>query len=467
MSIIELKYSEPYLIEQKLLQMDIQETELFSLRNFVKQVLSSLYSGKNISFAILDCEKQVTRERFSDLSLTHKYIVIVKADYKLHKLKKAFRKDITFFNENDNLSVAYWCDGDELNSSFLPDNDPKQDSIPIIPAFLHSFVDSITIPDWLDSCIFDDLDAKYAPNYIRFEYNLNLLKEEVKTYLGTYFPRSYSESFCIFDNLLSNAKYNNFMQQKSEISILDFGCGTGGEIIGLLTVLNKYLPNLKNVKVLAIDGNHDALRYSNIIIEQFKSQCSFSIIYDVGPISIKDCNDVEILDEIVQNKFDYIISFKAICELISKQRIKENAYKYVAEILAPKLTFNGIMILLDVTVKNDEIGTYYPIYMNQGLRTFVNDSKIFKTLIPLSCFLYENSCNQQCFTQRTFKVSHSRKINDISKVSYRVFGRNDFIESIAPKHLNGKLITQIKKGENIYCPYSDGTTKINAYNINN
>ena len=197
---------------------------------------------------------------------------------------------------------------------------------------------STILPEWLDNFIFDELGANYAPDYVRYEFNLDLTKEEVKTYLGTYFPRSYTESYCIFDNLFSNPKYYSVMQQKSEISILDFGSGTGGEIIGLLTILSKYLPDLEVITVLAVDGNHDALRYSTKIIEQFKLHCSIPINYTVGPVSIGDCSDVEILDEIVQNSFDFILSFKAICELISKQRITGNAYQYVADILSPKLT---------------------------------------------------------------------------------------------------------------------------------
>ena len=51
------------------------------------------------------------------------------------------------------------------------------------------------LPAWLDSFIFEELGANYAPDYVRYEYNLNLSKEEVKTYLGTYFPRSYRNNF--------------------------------------------------------------------------------------------------------------------------------------------------------------------------------------------------------------------------------------------------------------------------------
>lgn len=332
----------------------------------------------------------------------------------------------------------------------------------------NSFINSTILPDWLDSYIFKELGGIYSPDYIRYEYNLDLSKEEVKTYLGTYFPRSYAESFCIFDNLFSNDNYFSEIRQKRNFSILDFGCGTGGEIIGLLMALTKYHPDLENVNILALDGNHYALRQLESIIEQFKLHNSYSINLIVGPIAVSDSSDIELMRDVIQGSFDYILSFKAVCELISKKRIIENAYKYIAEILASKLTEKGIMIILDVTVKNPLIGTFYPIYMNNGLREFVKKSNnTFKTLIPLSCYRYEKVCTHECFSQRLFKITHSRKNNDLSKVSYRILGRKDFVELIMPKTLTGELIIQVKNGEEIYCPFSKGVRSLSSFDINN
>lgn len=333
---------------------------------------------------------------------------------------------------------------------------------------ISSFIDSTNLPSWLDSYLFNELGAVYSPDYVRYEYNLDLSKEEVKTYLGTYFPRSYGESFCIFDNLLSNENYLSEIQQKKEFSILDFGCGTGGEIVGLLMILAKYHPQLENIKILALDGNHHALRRLESIIEKLQPHCSYSINLNVGPIAISDNSDIELMKDLIQGSFDYILSFKAICELVSKKRILGNAYKYIAEILASKLAEKGIMVILDVTVKNLSIGTFFPIYMNNGLREFVKTSNnSYKTLIPLSCSTHDGLCTQECFSQRLFRISHSRKNDDISKVSYRIIGRKDFVEFVVPKHLNGELIIQVKNGESICCSLSNGTKKLSSYDVNN
>ena len=109
---------------------------------------------------------------------------------------------------------------------------------------------------------------------------------------------------------------------------------------------------------------------------------------------------------------------------------------------------------------------YYPIYMNQGLRHFLTDSEMFMTLIPLPCHKFEETCTKLCFTQRIFNVTHSRKANDISKVSYRIMGQKDFIQSIIPEFADGKFIIQKKNGINSYCPYSVGNKEINSFDIN-
>ena len=53
------------------------------------------------------------------------------------------------------------------------------------------------LPLWLDNLIFNELKAKYCP---RNSDMTNIDDDKAKTlnYLGTYFPRSYAESYCIF-----------------------------------------------------------------------------------------------------------------------------------------------------------------------------------------------------------------------------------------------------------------------------
>ena len=89
---------------------------------------------------------------------------------------------------------------------------------------------NITLPQWLDALLFDELGAKYCPSNADMTV-IDWDKHDVLNYLGTYFPRSYTESYCIFSQYLSS---NPALCQQSTIRLFDFGCGTGGEIIGFL-----------------------------------------------------------------------------------------------------------------------------------------------------------------------------------------------------------------------------------------
>lgn len=81
----------------------------------------------------------------------------------------------------------------------------------------------IVLPQWLDELIFNEMDAKYH------RYNSDMVviewdKSDILNYLGTYFPRSYAESYCIFSNYFSK---NQDLKNKENLSIFDFGCGMG------------------------------------------------------------------------------------------------------------------------------------------------------------------------------------------------------------------------------------------------
>ena len=54
------------------------------------------------------------------------------------------------------------------------------------------------------------------------------------------------------------------------ITIFDFGCGTGGELIGLMTAMAKY--NIKYFDVVAYDGNAESMKTFQRIVSQFESK---------------------------------------------------------------------------------------------------------------------------------------------------------------------------------------------------
>ena len=108
-----------------------------------------------------------------------------------------------------------------------------------------------------------------------------MTEDENLKYLGTYFPRSYTESFCIFDNIFQNKNYLNFLIEKQSLNILSVGCGTGGDLIGLLAVIEKYCNTNVTLNIWAIDGNKNALDILTQIVEMFKTTTSKKINLNV------------------------------------------------------------------------------------------------------------------------------------------------------------------------------------------
>jgi hypothetical protein len=60
---------------------------------------------------------------------------------------------------------------------------------------------SVQLPIWLDEIIYNEFGAVYEPRPQDVEYNPDQQFEFVQLYLGTYFPRSYAEAYCIMSRL--------------------------------------------------------------------------------------------------------------------------------------------------------------------------------------------------------------------------------------------------------------------------
>lgn len=256
------------------------------------------------------------------------------------------------------------------------------------------------LPAWIDSYIFNTLDA----NYCKSNSDMTVIdwdKKMIQNYLGTYFPRSYVEARSIFTKEILQG-----LSKKRELSILDFGCGTGGEIIGLLSNIEHFLPNVEEVTITAIDGNHDALRVFEKVLSEYKKRSRLKIYLRVAPIKIIDFYDLTVLDEIITDKFDLIISFKAICEFVTKSRFEEhNPYGHIIKTFLPRLNQEGMMVLVDVTSCNKVSKEWIPKMMDVGLS-------------EVSCTLLSKN---EGYNQ-SFCLSHSgtNGMSDVSKVCWRI-----------------------------------------------
>lgn len=227
-------------------------------------------------------------------------------------------------------------------------------------------------------------------------------KSDMLNYLGTYFPRSFTEAYCLFSDFLNIFKER--YRQMSELSLLDFGSGTGGEIIGLLLALNEHFPNIKTVRITPIDGNDHALRLFDKVIKETQKHVNVELISKTSPVFIEDFYDLSTLNHVLKDKYDIILSFKAICEFVTKQQFENrNAYEHIVDFLMPNLTDSGLLLLVDVTSFNGVSKEWLPKMLDKGLMNVK------------SCTIRKNEGYSQ-----TFQVSHSQRVNDCSKIAWRL-----------------------------------------------
>ena len=259
---------------------------------------------------------------------------------------------------------------------------------------------SVRLPGWMDSFIFDKLGGRYLKSNADMTV-IDWNREKILNYLGTYFPRSYTESYCIFKQILTDT---SLLKGRKELSRLDFGCGTGGEVFGFASAIAECRHEIESIRVKAIDGNQFALNRFDDIREEFNKHHTLRIRSNPSAIHIEDFYDLSILDSILGDKYDVIVSFKAVCEFVTKQQFEEkNAYEHLSKFMIPRLSEKGIMLLVDVTTKNDVSQEWLPDMMDRGLSA------------AGAAVIARNRGHNETFT-----VSHSRQHLDTSKIAWRL-----------------------------------------------
>lgn len=405
--------------------------------NLIKHV-KMIFKTLNIEseFFVYDCLHDELPQSMVNIIHTKRYLIISFAIEYLNKIISFIGKEIKVCND-----YLYWYEGEDIinNSAF---EDDKLTKVSCEIDNIKYLKTNTILPSWLDDYIFKILNAKYAPNHEKFNYNLDLTKEDVDKYLGTYFPRSYCESFCIFDNLFGNETFLKlFNDTNKDINILVVGCGTGGELIGLLTIIGKYCSCKRNINIVAIDGNKESINVLKKVLYKYEQVKSINISLTTIEYTFDDIISFNVNTLGTNTLFDFILCSKMICEIISIGKgLNDNAYyDYVCKFL-PMLNDNGVFYLLDVTTKQNH-STYNPILMNSQIRNAIKTMSDFAILSPLPCAIFSMVCNKECFYQKIFTITHSQAINDKSKVAYKLIASKKLIELLGvDKHENNRYL---------------------------
>ena len=340
------------------------------MKNALTQHIRQVFEALKIhaEYTVFNSTKDNLPEWLRCTELTHEFVVCCEATVDKDRLQDFIHKKISILENH-----YYWFEGEILESNNYSSEIDNTHSI----QSKEKLKTTTRLSSWLDNFIFNALHAEYAPDYQKFDYNLILQHEDNLKYLGTYFPRSYAETFCIFDNIFSNEIVKSKYATVKEVSILSVGCGTGGDIIGLLTIINKHFASIKKVEVVAVDGNNDALNILSQIIQQLKHQFHKEVILSTKQVVFEEIKTIETMPS-----FDFIITSKMINEIIKRGNGRfNNSYYDFAKAYSPLLKENGIMMILDVTTK-DEMSEYCPILLNRQINQFVYEQPDYVSVIP-------------------------------------------------------------------------------------
>lgn len=405
------------------------------ISNYINLIQQAAMPG--VSYNIYDCKESYPLVDF-DISL--QYLIKVLVEPKSENAE-TFKK---FLHRNVYLGpdCLYWCFGEQIpvitpTSTKL--EDPSEEGL----IFRNS---STILAPWLDSFIFDKLGASYDPRYKRFAYNDDLTEEEARIYLGTYFPRSYAENFLIFENLLMHSGYRSKIESKRHLSVLSVGAGTGGDIVGLLTAIDKFLPFNIDISITAFDANKNSLDLQKEVIDRYKALGGRNI--ELVQFNERIADEITLKEfaskAIPDNSIDFILFAKIGCELHGKKVFgSDNVFEVCLRHLMPKISLTGLMLVLDVTTNVDG-HEYMPVILNRGINHFVAQNSQYSTLLPLSCHFYENECSNPCFIQQEFHVTHCKKSQDLSKVCYRILGRKEMCEAMTKNNKKRFVINPSK-----------------------
>lgn len=309
----------------------------------------------------------------------------------------------------------------------------------------------MTINLLLEKYIFEELGGIYSPAYLDASLNLENDEEKNKRYLGTYFPRTFVEAYYIYNNIFLNEQIIQVFKDKKEINILIIGSGTGGDLIGLLQVLNNYFIG-KKINVYSFDGNKIALRYQRTMIKdlnKFMNNCN-NISVTTYETQFTELKDIKTLLErnSIPKDFDIVQTFK-FCNELYNQCTDKNVFKEIVGIAEEYLLENGVLVLEDITNKNSD-GKFNSVELTNQVREYFkeNSKSVLGYIIPKCCGKWHKICNcNSCFTKLEYNVSH-RWADEISKITYKLIVKNPLGEHLS-KYLGDEDCYIISN--NTYC----------------
>ncbi len=308
--------------------------------------------------------------------------------------------------------------------NFASENDiPSYDSLASSTMFLR-------LSNELINFLYKDLGAKFERREdVKESYRWES-ESDIKTYLGTYWPKTFAEVFAIFSSYFNMEDSVDNLKNKSEISILDIGSNSLPATIALLYALKNFSSKVKKINVFVIELNISPVFKGIEIIRKFFPK--FVVNIKIRNLDFLKC----VSDKCGFNKkMDFILCSKIGNELYLQG--DESCYTDAVNFAEKCLEKDGIFYLSDVTMRSPK-GVYFPQMMNNQVIEYLRGTPQLIPIFPVPCGFYGSTCKvRDCFTQVVLNIdSNNPNYPFEAKFSPKLFLHKENAERFLQKHFN-------------------------------
>lgn len=264
--------------------------------------------------------------------------------------------------------------------------------------------------------------ADFNPDWSKALKNLRNSHRQNLEYLCTYYPRTVMETMTLFMHLMkSMPSVKKMFAERDVIRVLDYGCGTGGEILGLYVALEWSLgDNVPDLEIDAVDGNADALALMKDCVRKMGEFTNSTVtVRDI----LHEAHPGALMPDGLRDPYDVILTSKCLSELGGEFDLP---YVSFANATFGRLAPQGIAVFIDVTCPQpeDRGGWWINQEMNEELSLFTQRHSEYRTIFPIVCDGCPG-CNQRRKSQRflfDFR-SYGMRLPATTKVAFRVLSR--------------------------------------------
>jgi len=322
------------------------------------------------------------------------------------------------------------------------------------------------LPERLQNFIAQEVGWNYSRK--GDDYNVTE-KVPLIDYMGTYFPRSFAEAYFFCAVMLQKASIAETLLDRSSISIVDIGSGTGANILGVCWAIRDYCllwgSRFPPVYTSSVDKSAEALEIQSRLIRTL-----FQHRVTIEPLLLDHTSGTEFMNDLTERlsdngPLDIIMCWKSICEFYrSEADYVRNRGMYakllkLADIYLKSSGFLGICDVTDRPYRDHK--QHLPCIINREIHESLKEGKSeLVPILPLSCAHWHSNCSDAiCFFQKYFRVNHKAlpvpKKFDRQGVFLKVFARKPFAHLVlmSERIADEYVIGHNRKGDTITCQF--------------